>query len=129
MEPTAADYQEEFDAWYKNYEIDTFIEYSEENWEKVQKMDTHYIWTNHSTCEDEQVSAGGSYFKNGCCWDTFGWYVAKKPWAGDPENHYESYKTTAYLVCESCNADGEEENLDPDCEYCEGEGYVNHFFD
>jgi hypothetical protein len=128
---TASEYQDAFNNWYKDYKIGDFIEYSEENWNKVQSMDTHYIWTNHSTCEDEKVSAGAHLFQGSCCWDTFGWYVAKKPWDGDPDNYYESYNASAYLPCETCNPDGEgeEEDFKQECEYCSGEGWINHFFD
>ncbi len=128
---TAEDYQDAWNDWYSGYEIGDFIEYSDENWEKVQKMDPHLIWTSHSTCEDEKVSAGIHLFQNSCCWDTYGWYVAKKPWEGDPDNHYESYNATAYLPCHICNPEGEgdEGDFNPECEYCEGEGYVNHYFD
>jgi hypothetical protein len=128
---TAAEYQDAFNDWYEDYEIGEFIEYSEENWEKVQKMDPHYIWTHHSTCEDEKVTAGATLYSNSCCWGTFGWYVAKEPWVGDPETYYESYKSSAYLPCETCNPDGEgdDEDFDKECEYCAGEGWINHYFD
>lgn len=134
MDFTAEDYQEEYDAWREDYEIGEFIEYSEENWEKVQKMDPRYVWTNHGTCEDEMVTNGAKLFSGRCCWDTYGWYVANAPWGSGSktdEDYFESVKATAYLSCETCNPDGEgeEEDFDPECEKCEGEGYVHHYFD
>jgi hypothetical protein len=125
------DYQSMWDGWYKDYGIDEFIEYSEENWEKVQKMDSRLVWTNHSTCEDEQVTAGAAVYRNSCCWDTFGWYIAKNPWDGEVDNHYESYNASAYLPCSVCNpgGEGDEENYDLECEECEGDGFATHYFD
>jgi len=131
IDMTPEEYQEVWNNWHSEYEIGDFIEYSEENWEKVQTMDTHYIWTSHNTCEDEMVTSGTRLFQNSCCWDTFGWYVAKKPWEGDPDTYYESHKASAYLPCHLCNPDGEgdEEDFNPECDFCSGEGYVHHFFD
>ncbi len=129
-ELTSEDYQTMWNEWYEDYGIKEFIEFSDENWEKVQKMDPHLVWTNHSTCEDEQVSAGASLFKNSCCWDTFGWYIASEAWEGDPDNHYESINASAYLPCPKCNPDGEDDGVEgcdePDCD---GTGFINYYFD
>lgn len=127
---TPEEYQQEWNSWQEEYKItDSFIEFSDENWEKVQAMDPHYVWTNHSTCEDEKVTAGAKLFKNSCCWDTFGWYIAEVPWVGDPETFFESIDASAYLPCTTCNADGEDDNIDEECQECEGEGFVHHYFD
>lgn len=126
---TAEDYQESWNDWYETYEIGEYIENSEENFKKVQEMDPHYVWTSHSTCEDEQVT-NGVYIFDRCCWETFGWYVGKKPWEGDPETHFESYNASAYLPCTICNPDGEEEEgFNEECEECNGDGWATHFFD
>ena len=121
----AEDYQDDWDNWYKDYEVYEFLENSEDNWEKVQQMDEHLVWTDHSTCEEPRVSAGASMFKNSCCWETYGWYISKKPW--DEEFLY--VYTGAYLPCPKCNADGEGDG-DPDCdeEDCE-DGYIHYWFD
>jgi len=131
FDETAEEFQETWNEWYEDYQIGEFIEYSDENWEKVRSMDPRYVWTNHSTCEDEQVTNGAHVYTGSCCWETFGWYVAGKPWSGDSETYFESYKASAYLACTICNPDGEgdEVDFDPECDYCSGEGWVNHFFD
>lgn len=128
-EPTAEDYQEWYNEWLRTYEIEEWLDNTEENWTKVQKMDPRYVWTSHSTCEDEMVTNGARMLKGSCCWDTFGWHVGKKPWEGDIEDTYISEKASAYLSCTTCNLDGEGEDIEPECLECEGEGYVNHYFD
>ncbi len=116
--------------WQETYEITDYIDNSPENWEKVQQMDPHFLWTDHSTCESDCVSNGAMNFEGSCCWMSAGWHVAKKPWP-DQENYFESYSTNIYLPCEKCNPGGEEDedDFDEDCEDCEGEGHVRHYFD
>jgi hypothetical protein len=125
--PTAEELQEEFDDWLKEYENVEYIEFSEEAWERVQQLNPRLVWTDHSTCGESKVTAGANWFKNACCWDTFGWYIMANPWDG-PDDAYHSVDTSAYLPCIVCNADGEDD-LDPNCEECEGDGYINHYFD
>ncbi len=129
-EMTVEDYQELFDEWHEDYEIqDEFIEYSEENWAKVQAMDPRYVWTNHSTCENEKITNGASIY-NGCCWETFGWYIGNVPWGDGSTEYFEQVEVTAYLPCPKCNPDGEGDG-DEDCDEpdCDGSGYINHYFD
>lgn len=126
--PTPEEYKAEFEEWLEEYEQVEFLEYSDENWEKVQAMDTRYVWTDHTTCEDPRVSNGAHLFKNSCCWDTSGWYIMKKPWEGD-DDAFLSVNTGAYLPCTLCNRSGEEEEFNESCEECEGDGWVNHWFD
>lgn len=127
--PTAEEYQEEYNSVIEDYGLSTWLDNTEENWEAVQKLDPHLVWTNHSTCEDEMLTNGCYMFKNSCCWDTFGWFIGTEPWEGTPDATYLSVKASAYLCCSTCNADCEDEDINPDCEECEGEGYVNHYFD
>jgi len=70
------------------------------------------IWTNHSTCENEMFTPGHHIFsEDSCCWRTYAFYVANKPW----EDEDERIDSTLYLPCPVCNADGEGDG-DPDCE-------------
>lgn len=127
---TVEDYQSLWDDWQQDYQIqEEFLEYSDENWAKVQAMDPQYVWTNHSTCEEEQVTNGATIY-SGCCWQTFGWYIGNTPWDGDAENHFEYVQVSATLPCPKCNPDGDDDG-DEDCDEpeCEGEGYITHYFD
>lgn len=130
-EMSAEEYQAEWDNWYKEYEITEFIDNTEENWAKVQEMDSHLVWTDHSTCEDPRVSNGTHLFSNSCCWQTYGWYIAKKPWEGD-EDTFITVNTGAYLPCPSCNPKGENDEGEEGCEEeedCFGDGFINYWFD
>ena len=78
----------------------------------LEKLDKKkLVWTNHSTCEDEYFTAGYHNFNNSCCWQTYSYYVAEKPW----EDEYDRVNSTAFMPCPKCNADAEGEG-DPDCE-------------
>lgn len=129
-EPNADDYRNWYLEWAEKYGItaEGWIDKTDEAWEMVQTLDPNLVWTAHSTCEDEMVTNGPHLFQNSCCWTTFGWWVGQEPWLGD-ENTHISEKASAYLPCQTCNADGEEEELDPECLECEGDGYVHHYFD
>ncbi len=136
----AMEYKEEYESWLKDYEVDDFLENTPENWEKVQKMDPRLVWTAHGTCEDPQVTSGARMYGGRCCWDTYGWHIAKKQWEiqGDIDSTFESYKTGIYSNCPSCNADGEDEIEESDTE-CPGDenfpececydGYINYYWD
>lgn len=124
---TVEDYQEFYDDWVEEYEPIGFIDYSEENWEKIQKMNPRHVWTNHSTCEDDRISAGASLYRNSCCWDTFGWWICKNPWEG-PDDAYLSIDASAYLPCPTCNPEGDNDEGPTDCA-CEGDGYITWYAD
>ena len=128
-EPTFEDYRRLYEEWQSQYKSDQWLDKTDENWVIVQKIDPRLVWTAHSTCEDEMVSNGAHLYENSCCWTTFGWHIAEKPWPG-AEDEYLTVNTTLYLPCSICNPDGEdEEDYDSECLECEGEGYVNHYFD
>lgn len=128
MDPTSAnDYKAEYDTWFKSYSIEKarWIENSEDAWEQVQKLDPRLVWTEHSTCEDNQVTPGAHNFAGSCCWETFGWYHSEIPWQDEDEY----VRASVYLPCGECNKGGEEDEGDPECASCDGEGYVHHYFD
>ena len=129
-EPNAEDYRGWYNDWVEQYGIASagWLDNTPSNWEKIQAMSPNLIWTSHSTCEDEMVTNGAHMFQNSCCWDTFGWWVAEKPWEGD-ETTFISEKASFYTSCQTCNADGEEESVDDECLECGGDGYVHHYFD
>lgn len=129
--------RDEFTDWQEEYGIGEFLENTAENRAKLEQMDPHLLWTDHGTCEDEQVTAGYHIFsEHSCCWDNYGWYIASIPWVGDVDSTHISYKVGAYLPCPSCNPDGEsEDHVDdcpgdeefPDCE-C-SDGHINYYWD
>lgn len=129
-EPTAEDYREWYNEWLEEYGIKEsgWIDKTDEAWEIVKNLDPKLVWTSHSTCEDEMVTNGAHMFQGSCCWTTFGWWIAEKPWVGNEDTHI-SEKASAYMTCQTCNADGEEESVDAECLECEGDGYVHHYFD
>lgn len=125
------DYIEAYNSWLDQYKPGEFIEYSEEEYNKLEKeQDMHYVWTHHGTCENERYSNGiHSFSSGGCgCWQTFGWVICEVPWEGD-EDTFLAVDTEWSGPCETCNADGGDENIDPDCPECDGEGYTQDYFD
>lgn len=134
----ALEYKEEYEAWQSEYEVYDYLENTEENWEKVQKMDPQLVWTDHGTCEDPQITSGARMYAGKCCWETYGWHLAKKKWEidGDVDNTYHYYKTGTYSECPSCNPDGEAEEGAEDCPGDENfpececyDGYINYYWD
>jgi hypothetical protein len=121
----AADYAKEYEEWRAKYGITEWIDNDSEGYAKVQAIDPSLVWTSHSTCEYEQMTPGVQVYKNSCCWATFGWEVATVPWTSETEY----VQTSATLPCEVCNPDGENEDEDNDCEHCEGNAYIQHYFD
>jgi len=121
---TAQDLDDTFAEWEDQYKVVEFLENTEENWAKVQELDEHLVWTNHSTCENEQITNGATQYQ-GCCWDSHGWFVAELPW--EDGVGYLSFDTSASLYCQTCNVDGEEATIDENCPECDGNGYVQHY--
>jgi hypothetical protein len=139
---------EERDAWIKEYGIDwgnkkgnviTRDEMSQSDRARLEELTKkNLVWTNHSTCEDEQFTPGYHDFEGSCCWSTYCYYIAEKPW----EDEDERILATAYMPCPVCNADGEGEGEEdcegpelPETEYgvdlsdgCE-EGYIQVYLD
>lgn len=126
---TLEEEQKAYQEWVDTYNPKTFIEYSHEEYERVSKeYDSKYVWTNHGTCENEQFTNGCQEYNSNCgCWDNFGWWICENPWEGEAMSLYVS---TEYRgECPECNADSSDENINADCEECEGEGYIQVYLD
>lgn len=126
----ALEYKEIYKEWLEEYGPFEYIEYDGPegpNHLKVKEMDTEYVWTAHGTCEDDSVSNGYNFFGDPprCCWSTYGWYVSKRQ---HPKDDFYSVRESFYTHCE-CNPDGENDEGTPDCEKCEGEGFLTYYFD
>lgn len=135
----AREYLDEYSTWIDTYKTTEFLDNTPENWEKVQQMDPHLVWTDHGTCEDPQVTSGAHMYSGRCCWETYGWYIGTVPWEespAGPDQTYISFKTSVYLSCPTCNPDGENEDCPEDCvgdtevpnEGCE-DGWIQYYFD
>jgi len=127
------------EEWNKKYEIsDTayiFDELSVEDLEELKKLDElGLVWTQHGTCENEQISFGMHELTgSGCgCWTTYAFHVGKH------KGEEDFIDVEAYLPCSVCNPDGDGEG-DPSCkgpEEVEGaetsdgceEGFVQWYF-
>jgi hypothetical protein len=116
--------------WHDEYGIGEYVEFSEEGEARVSQLDTRLVWTDHGTCENNQITNGFNvYGGRGCgCWETYGWYLAANPWEGSDDT-YISIDTESYAPCGVCNEDGEDESINPECRECEGDGYVHYYFD
>lgn len=135
----AVELQAEFNNWRETYKIGEFLEDSDENRAKLEKMDPRYVWTDHGTCESTQVTSGYTIYAGMCCWISNGWYVGEVPWEpknGDLEGTYISFDVDKYLSCPSCNPEGDEENIAENCPGDENfpdsecdEGYIQYYFD
>lgn len=135
----AVELRDEYAAWYKDYGITDYLDNTPENWEKVQQMDTHLVWTDHGTCEDPQVTSGARMYNGHCCWDTYGWHIGTIPWEDGftgPDDTYISFKCGTYSNCPTCNPEGENDEGPegcpgdeefPDCECYDG--YINYYWD
>lgn len=150
MTETVESLLEELNELIEIYEIDfnTPILHDELTQEQLDSLndlnDKGLVWTQHGTCENEQISNGFHIFgycqltgnkPSGCgCYQSYCYYVAKKPYDGN----YESAYVERYLPCTVCNLDGESEG-DPNCkgpekpkgahfDECET-GYIQWYFD
>ena len=139
----------EYKKWLEEYKIDLdkvilHEDLTAEDKLMLEKLDTkNLVWTQHGTCENEQVSTGFSIFgdcqltgqvSSGCgCFQSYCYYIAKVP-----HNSDEYIDVAAYLPCPICNADGEGEGAE-DCEgpevpegvdggECEG-GFIQWYWD
>lgn len=121
---------EAYNEWSETYKPGVFVEYSEEEYERLtEEVDKHLVWTHHGTCETERYTNGVHNFNSGCgCWQVFGWTICEVPWVGDDDT-YLSTETEWAGPCETCNVDGEDEHINQECPECDGEGYVQEYFD
>lgn len=123
-------YIDAYKSWVEEYRPVDFVEYSEQAYYQLKvEKDFHYVWTHHGTCETEQYTSGILQFNSNCgCWQVFGWIITEVPWIGD-ENTSISVATEWAGPCDICNADGEDQSIDPACPECDGEGYTQDYFD
>lgn len=121
---TLEQYADLYQEWKDTYQIAGFLEFSAQNWEAVQALDPHLVWTSHSTCEDDKVTNGAHDYTGSCCWQMSGWFIGNVPWEGDETTHI-AYLTNAKLPCPVCNLHGSNPGpYPPTCEDCHGDGFV-----
>lgn len=121
--------QAEYEKWQDVYKPKFFIEYTHDEYERVNKeYDSTYVWTNHGTCENEQLTNGCQEYSSGCgCWSNFGWWICEIPWTGEAMS---IFVDTEYRgECTLCNPDSSDENINPECKECEGSGYIQVYLD
>jgi hypothetical protein len=99
-----------------------FETYGEEV-EFVQAQDPRYVWTNVQGDECDLIVAGYAYVNR------LSYYITENPW----ENEEDYVLISVENECE-CYSDDEEVLVerkdnwgDPDCEKCEGAGYVTDY--
>ena len=125
------DLQDELDEYLDFMEVTKpkeFLDYNEENSKKVEQMDPRYVVTDHDTCDSPMFSVGWHDFGPNprCCWFTHGWHILTNPWEGVDD----MIRTGGYAQCVECNIGGDSDDEgDPDCKTCEGDGWVNYYYD
>lgn len=91
--------------------------------EYVQSLDPRYVWTNVQGDECDLIVAGYAYVNRLC------YYITELPWENE-----EDYVLIS--VEKECECYSEEEDVlisrndnwgDPDCDKCEGAGYVTEY--
>lgn len=109
---TVQSYVNEYKEWQETYRPIKFVEYSEENLKLMEGQDPLYVWTDHDTCENSQMTSGLHFFGDppSCCWTTHGWHIVEVA----NESDYDSVAISAYLPCPVCNEDGDGEGAE-DC--------------
>lgn len=139
-----------YGEWIDEYEIDTDNSIdnggmTQEQHDMLVELDKQkLVWTEHGTCEDNEITPGFKVFgdcsllkqtASGCgCWQSHYYYIGKKPWSDENER----VKVDAYLPCSVCNPEGEDDGV----EGCEGpepvegagrsdcdSGFINWYFD
>jgi hypothetical protein len=100
------------------YEETMYETYGDE-WDFVSQQDPKYVWTWVEGDLSSILVAGISYINR------LGYYVCEVPW----ENEWDSCLLSVEEECECYDEDGYEngEYGRPDCEKCEGAGYVTDY--
>ncbi len=123
------DLQDAYDYFIKEYEPEHY-EVTPENRELIKSMDPKFVWTAHSTCENDFISPGFLEFSpNACCWAEHEWLVSEKPWESDDSSEW--IQTSIHAPCPNCNPDGDEdlEEGNPECDLCFGDAHYIYYED
>jgi hypothetical protein len=108
---------------FNNYENDYLYETYGEELEYVKTIHPNFIWTFVSGDGCDLIVAGYSYVNR------LGYYITENPWGDDGDSCLLSTE-------EECECYSEDEDVlverndnwgDPDCEKCEGAGYVTNY--
>jgi len=126
LHPDLVEDFEEYKEWWETVKPKEFLEYNEENSQKVSEMDPKYVATEHDTCENTQISTGYHDFgpTPRCCWYTHGWHINTNPWQED-----DYIRAAGHAPCMTCNPGGDEDIEDTECDDCYGDGFMNYYFD
>lgn len=123
------DLQDIYDEFIETYKPEHY-EVTPENRELIKAMDPKFVWTAHSTCENDFISPGFLEFSpNSCCWAEHEWLVSDTPWESDDSSEW--IQTSAHMPCPTCNPDADEdiEEGKPECLTCEGDAWYTYYTD
>ncbi len=123
------DLQDAYDYFMKEYAPKVY-EVTDENREIVKAIDPKFVWTAHSTCENDFISPGFLEFSaSSCCWEAHEWLVSEKAWESDDSSEW--IQTSIHAACPECNPDGDDD-LDEgsaDCTICYGDAHYIYYAD
>jgi hypothetical protein len=123
------DLQDAYDEFIKAY-APKHYEVTDENREIVKAIDPKFVWTAHSTCENDFISPGFLEFSpTNCCWHEQEWLVSEKAWESDDSSEW--VQTSMNTSCPECNPENDEdlEEGNPDCTICSGDAHYTYYAD
>jgi hypothetical protein len=123
------DLQELYDDFIEEYAPKSY-EVTDENRTLLKDIDPKFVWTAHSTCENDFISPGFLEFSpSSCCWEEHEWFVSEKAWESDDSSQW--VQTSMNTSCPKCNPDDDIDldEGDPECELCYGEAHYTYYAD
>lgn len=123
------DLQDIYDEFMEIYKPKAY-EVNDDNRNYLKTVDPKFVWTAHSTCENEFISPGFHELSpSSCCWEEYEWFVSDKPWESDDSSQW--IQTSAHMSCPECNPEADEdmEESNPDCKICEGMAWYTYYTD
>jgi hypothetical protein len=123
------DLQEIYDDFLETYKPEHY-EVTPENRELIKAMDPKFVWTAHSTCDNEFIAPGFLEFSpSSCCWAEHEWLVSDKAWESDDPSQW--IQTSISLNCFLCNP-GDDDDVtegNPECTTCNGDVLYTYYTD
>ena len=129
LEYNEDDLQQDYDYFFEQYSPVEY-EVNDENRELLKSIDPKFVWTAHSTCEDDFISPGFLEFSpSSCCWRECSWYVSNIQWKSDESSEW--ITVSHGFPCPECNPNNDEDIYEgkPECEICYGEAFYTYYAD
>ena len=116
------DLDSDFSVWLEDFEISSVLSAGDVQSGSNNNLDSRFIWTEHTTCEEIHITNGLRDYSGSCCWRVIRYWIANKPC----DQKFMDLQISATTTCNGCSKFGQSSPEKMICSNCGGAGIITY---